>query len=153
MDLKKKGCVRILRLKKFTLLILRYNIFQLVSFWLDTVLSYFFILSKTTFVTFEPIFVISLLRTPFKSVTVWGLSLNNLSIKYPRGKNRGVQHLVTEQVFKQSNPKSQFSLKIIAQKWHALFQWSTLLVVLSGLWVKLYHGYQHLLKIYHFTGL
>ena len=40
----------------------------------------------------------------------------------------------------------QFSLKVIAQKWHAPIKWFLFLVVLSGLWGELYHAYQHLMK-------
>ena len=41
MDFKKQGRVVMLRLKNFTIIILKYNIFEVVTSWLDTVLSPF----------------------------------------------------------------------------------------------------------------
>ena len=68
-------------IKEFCHNYFKYNIFEVVTSWLDTVLSLFFTLSMTAFVTSERMLVIFLPIASYNSVTVWGSCICALSFK------------------------------------------------------------------------
>ena len=88
----------------------------------------------TVFLTSGRMLVISLPIASFSSVTVWDYLGILFLLGNQRDKNLGVKDPVAYLVNRHSKPKSKFSMKSIAKKWHALSHPVTpVLVALSGL--------------------
>ena len=143
-----------MNLKEFTPLVFKYNGFKVKTSWLVIVVGPFLLIVDDCFRDFwinacyllansifklgrslGIILIQSLLQvTPEIKVEVWKIRWRASHSTFQTGKP----------VFPQVDREEvTCSLPI---------QWFTFLVVLSGLWVELYHGYQHLSKNSPFSG-
>ena len=136
---------RILSLKEFTLIFLKYNSFQNV----DLLIGY----SPEPFSSYcwwqfswlqNKCFFISLPVASFNSVAAWGLSDIVFYLDNSRDESWGVKDTVTEHTIQHSKYKSQFSLKSTLRS-DLLYSKPEVHACLSflGFWIKLCHSYQH----------
>ena len=110
----------ILRSKHFTLSILKYNIFQVVTSWLDTVLSLFLHTVDDGFCDFWTIACYLLTDSYFLlSDGLRIIFIHSFFLVSPEKNDRGIENLATDLAIQHSKLKSEFFLKLITQRWHA----------------------------------
>ena len=127
-----------MRLKNFNLLIHSYNIFQVANSWSDTDLSRFL---HTIDGWFRDIWTNScyFLTESFYQLddSLWILLIHSFLWVTPKPKF---------DVWKNCWPSRPLNFQTENSIFPEHIQWFMLFVILSGLWVDLYHIYQHLLK-------